>query len=179
MLCPAGWFLGQRDSWSSLVLQGRSYVSIHDLALTTVFLRAGQIAVREGKGCLGDCCFNDSPSLPSLELQGLWHICLWCGFGELQTLKPWLRAQWQPPTFSGLQNSCEVLVFRLQGREKLGFPVLEITVHCDSWLFLKISFILKIKLSLIANRANYLQSSSYELNKCFCRYLFPAVGCLR
>lgn len=66
-------------------------------------------------------------------MQELWHIYLWCGFGE-----PWLRAQQQPPTFSDMQKSCEVLVFRLQGREKLGFPVLEVTVHFDSsTIFLK------------------------------------------
>lgn len=68
-------------------------------------------------------------------VQELWHICLRCGFGEVQTLEPWLRAQQQPPTFSSLQKSCEVLVFRLHGRGKLSFPVLEISVHFDSTFF--------------------------------------------
>lgn len=105
--------------------------------LITAFLRAGQIAVREGKGCFGGCCFNETALLflywGSLTLvQELWHICLWCGFGEVQALKPWWRTQQQPPTFSGLQKNCEVLVFRLQGRGKLSFPALEISAHFDS-----------------------------------------------
>ena len=42
-----------------------------------------------------------------------------------------------------------------------------------------VSFILKIKPSVVTSGANYFQSSSCRLNVCFFRYLFPAVGCLR
>lgn len=70
----------QQDGFLGRFLLGRGTPGHHQCSraghlpqstvLITAFLRAGQIAVREGKDCFGGCCFNDSPSLPSLGTSG-------------------------------------------------------------------------------------------------------------